>query len=234
MIGIIGAMEVEVALLKEKMENPVAVRAGGLDFVTGRLEGQDVVIARCGVGKVFAAMCAQTMIVKFGVTALVNSGVSGTLTDQLHIGDVVVATACVQHDMDTSPLGDPVGLISGINQIELPADPALVAEFDAVCRDSGVHYLKGLIATGDQFIASDEKRRWIVRTFGAISGEMESGSVAQVAVANGVPYAVLRVISDEANGGAPDDFPAFVKRAAKTSSDIVLAWLAKRTAALGA
>lgn len=230
MIGIIGAMEVEVALLKAKMENPVTERVSGIDFVRGTLMGQDVVLAQCGVGKVFAAVCAQTMIVKFGATMLVNSGVSGTLTKDLHIGDVVVASACVQHDMDTSPLGDPVGMISGINRVQLPADPALIAEFDTVCRAQGVKHLVGIIATGDQFIASDAKRRWIVETFGAVTGEMESGAVAQVAYINQCPYAILRVISDEADGAATVDFPTFVRAAAKTSSEIVLAWLARRSA----
>lgn len=230
MIGIIGAMEVEVALLKEKMEQPVVERVSGIDFFRGRLMGQDVVLAQCGVGKVFAAVCAQTMIVKYGAGALVNTGVSGTLTSRLHIGDVVVSTACVQHDMDTSPLGDPVGMISGINRVELPADPTLAAQLEAVCRESGVRYVAGVIATGDQFIASDEKRAWIVRTFGAVTGEMESGAVAQVAYVNQCPYAILRVISDEADGAATVDFPTFVKQAAKTSSQIVLAWLSQRTA----
>ena len=230
MIGIIGAMEVEVTLLKAKMENPVTERVSGIDFVRGTLMGQDVVLAQCGVGKVFAAVCAQTMIVKFGATMLVNSGVSGTLTKDPHIGDVVVASACVQHDMDTSPLGDPVGMISGINRVQLPADPALIAEFDAVCKAQGVKHLVGIIATGDQFIASDAKRRWIVETFGAVTGEMESGAVAQVAYINQCPYAILRVISDEADGAATVDFPTFVRAAAKTSSEIVLAWLARRSA----
>ena len=114
--------------------------------------------------------------------------------------------------------------------MELPADKTLVAEFDAVCKAQGVKHLVGIIATGDQFIASDAKRRWIVETFGAVTGEMESGAVAQVAYINQCPYAILRVISDEADGAATVDFPTFVRAAAKTSSEIVLAWLARRSA----
>ena len=231
MIGIIGAMDVEVELYKARIENPVTERVSGIDFVRGRLMGKDVVVARSGVGKVFAAVCAQTMIVKYGVSMLVNSGVSGTLSPELHIGDVVVATACVQHDMDTSPLGDPVGLISGINRVELPASDRIVAGLEAACRAMNVKYKKGIIASGDQFIASDEKRRWIVEHFGAITGEMESGAVAHVAFINDCPYGILRVISDEADGEANVDFPTFVKAAAKTSSDVVLSWLESRAKA---
>ena len=112
--GIIGAMDIEVTILRSMMKNARTETVSGIDFIIGSLEGRRVVLARSGVGKVFAALCAQTMILKFGVTEIVNSGVAGTLTPELHIGDVAISTACVQHDMDTSAVGDPVGLISGI------------------------------------------------------------------------------------------------------------------------
>lgn len=156
MIGIIGAMDIEVAILRDKMVNPTVETISGVDFIRGKLEGRDVVLARSGVGKVFAAICAQTMILKYGVKAIINSGVAGTLTGELHIGDVAISTACVQHDMDTSPVGDPVGLLSGINVVELPADTTLVGELDKVCADAGVNHRLGVIATGDQFVATHD------------------------------------------------------------------------------
>ena len=226
MIGIIGAMDIEVAILRDKMVNPTVETISGVDFIRGKLEGRDVVLARSGVGKVFAAICAQTMILKYGVKAIINSGVAGTLTGELHIGDVAISTACVQHDMDTSPVGDPVGLLSGINVVELPADTTLVGELDMVCADAGVNHRLGVIATGDQFVATHERRDWIRDQFKAIAVEMEAGSIAHVCYVNRVPFASIRVISDEASGDVHIDYMTFVKKAAATSSDITLRWLA--------
>lgn len=226
MIGIIGALDIEVAILRDKMVNPTVETISGVDFIRGKLEGRDVVLARSGVGKVFAAICAQTMILKYGVKAIINSGVAGTLTGELHIGDVAISTACVQHDMDTSPVGDPVGLLSGINVVELPADTTLVGELDKVCADAGVNHRLGVIATGDQFVATHERRDWIRDQFKAIAVEMEAGSIAHVCYVNKVPFASIRVISDEASGDVHIDYMTFVKKAAATSSDITLRWLA--------
>lgn len=226
MIGIIGAMDIEVAILRDKMVNPTVETISGVDFIRGKLEGRDVVLARSGVGKVFAAICAQTMILKYGVKAIINSGVAGTLTGELHIGDVAISTACVQHDMDTSPVGDPVGLLSGINVVELPADTTLVGELDKVCADAGVNHRLGVIATGDQFVATHERRDWIRDQFKAIAVEMEAGSIAHVCYVNKVPFASIRVISDVASGDVHIDYMTFVKKAAATSSDITLRWLA--------
>ena len=226
MIGIIGAMDIEVAILRDKMVNPTVETISGVDFIRGKLEGRDVVLARSGVGKVFAAICAQTMILKYGVKAIINSGVAGTLTGELHIGDVAISTACVQHDMDTSPVGDPVGLLSGINVVELPADTTLVGELDKVCADAGVNHRLGVIATGDQFVATHERRDWIRDQFKAIAVEMEAGSIAHVCYVNKVPFASIRVISDEASGDVHIDYMTFVKKAAATSTDITLRWLA--------
>ena len=228
MIGIIGAMDIEVAILRDKMVNPTVETISGVDFIRGKLEGRDVVLARSGVGKVFAAICAQTMILKYGVKAIINSGVAGTLTGELHIGDVAISTACVQHDMDTSPVGDPVGLLSGINVVELPADTTLVGELDKVCADAGVNHRLGVIATGDQFVATHERRDWIRDQFKAIAVEMEAGSIAHVCYVNKVPFASIRVISDEASGDVHIDYMTFVKAAAATSSDIALRWLRAR------
>lgn len=231
MIGIICAMEAEVAALRDSMAIDRTEKVSGIQFHLGHINGCKVVLAQCGIGKVFAAICAQTMVVRYGVDTLLNCGVSGTLTAKLHIGDVIISSHCVQHDMDTSAVGDPVGLISGINRVEFPADAKLVAELEAVCQKAGVHYLTGPIATGDQFVASQARRDWIVEHFRADSVEMESGSVAQVAYVNAIPYVILRVISDEADGHATIDYPTFMRQAAKTSSDIVLAWLKARAVA---
>lgn len=225
MIGIIGAMAVEVAHLKEAMQAPQIDVVSGITFYRGRLAGQDVVLAKSGVGKVFAALCAQTMVLNYGVTRFVVSGVAGSLSKDLHIGDVVIATTCVQHDVDTSAVGDTIGMVSGINRIRFEADAATVRSLESVCRERHVPYTRGIVATGDQFVASAAKERWIADTFGAVASEMESCAVAQVAFVNRVPYAAIRVISDEADGKTPEDYPTFVAHSAQRSSEILIAWL---------
>ena len=133
MIGIIAAMNVEMESLRSFMTDMTTETISGITFVSGTLEGKQVVTAVCGIGKVFAAMCAQTMILRYQPECIVNTGVAGTLSDKLTIGSIAVSSAVVQHDMDTSAIGDPVGLISGINKVLLPADQALklVKSFDA-------------------------------------------------------------------------------------------------------
>ena len=224
MIGIIGAMEIEVEQLRSQMKNLSKETVSGIEFSRGELCGKEVVLARCGIGKVFAAICAQTMVIRYGVTTLVNSGVAGTLTPELHIGDVAISSGCVQHDMDTSAIGDPVGLISGINLIELPADKALADGLEAAAEKAGVNCRRGIIASGDQFVAG-ERRLAIIERFSPVAVEMESGAIAQAAYVNGCRFAALRVISDEADGSATVDYPVFVKKAAAISSKLMLDWL---------
>ena len=137
-IGIIGAMQIEVEALCSAMENTETETVGNMTFVYGDLQGKKVVCAKCGIGKVFAAMCAQTMILAYHPAAIVNSGVAGTLSEHLSIGQVAIAEQVVQHDMDTSPIGDPVGLISGINEIFLPTDPRVTDRLTACVEALGV------------------------------------------------------------------------------------------------
>ena len=227
MIGIIGAMQVEIDGLKAMLGGAETTTISGIDFVTGKLHGTDVVLAVCGVGKVFAALCAQTMILRFGVQAIINTGVAGTLCRELGIGDVAISTDVVQHDMDTSPLGDPVGLLSGINVIHLPASKILSTLVADVIGELGLNYRLGTIATGDQFLAAQERKDWIHQTFGAIAGEMEGGSIGHVCYVNHVPFVVIRTISDDADGNAPENFPLFAEATAKSAIRITAAVLEK-------
>ena len=220
-IGVIGAMSVEVDALKAKLKDCETVKISGVDFFCGRLADKDVVVAQCGIGKVFAAICAQTMIISFGVTHIINTGVAGTLSERLSILDVAIADGVVQHDMDTSPIGDPVGLISGINVIELPADKALGECVAKAAGELGIRCVSGVIASGDQFVSSAERKRYIVDNFGAIACEMEGASIAQVCYVNRVRYVVIRAISDSADGSAHMDYGEFVKIAAANSAKIL-------------
>ena len=217
MIGIIAAMDVEMKSLRSYMENTETEVISGIRFVRGTLEGKDVVTAVCGIGKVFAALCAQTMILHYQPKAIINTGVAGTLTDALTIGSIAVSSAVVQHDMDTSPLGDPIGLISGINKVELPADRLLCGQLSACAKVMGIKTATGVIASGDQFVASAERKAFIVEHFKAIACEMEGAAVGQVCYVNKVPFCVLRAISDSADGSSHMDYPTFVQMAAEQS-----------------
>ncbi len=221
MIGIICAMQIEIDKINEAVENKFTEEVSGVTFTRGTLYGKDVVTAVCGVGKVFAAICAEAMIIKYNPEIIINTGVAGTLTNKLGIGDVAVSSAVVQHDMDTSPLGDPVGLLSGINIVEIPADKA-VSDLIAACVEKmGVKSLKGVIASGDQFINSADKKDYISKTFGAVACEMEGGSIGHVCYVNNVKFAIIRAISDGAGDDSHMDYPTFAKKAAEVSAEAV-------------
>ena len=219
-IGIIGAMQMEVDALQAAMHNPASETVSGITFVTGTIGSHEVTAAVCGIGKVFAAMCAQTMILKYHPDAVINIGVAGTVTKGLQVLDIAIADKVCQHDMDTSPLGDPVGLISGINQIYFPADEALAAAIGAAADKLGCRNIRGTVASGDQFIHTQEKKDWIRETFGAIAAEMEGGSIGHVCTVNKVPFAVLRTISD--GDGAAMDYATFAPKAAMQSIDVIM------------
>lgn len=219
-IGIIGAMQMEVDALQAAMHSPATETVSGITFVKGVIGKHEVVAAVCGIGKVFAAMCAQTMILKYAPDAVINIGVAGTVTKGLNVLDIAVADNVCQHDMDTSPLGDPVGLISGINQIYFPADKALAAAIGQAAERLGCRSVTGTIASGDQFIHTSEKKDWIRETFHAIAAEMEGGSIGHVCTVNKVPFAVLRTISDD--DGAEMDYSVFAPKAAQQSIEVIM------------
>ncbi len=222
MLGIIAAMEIEAERIISKMKNAITEECGGLTFTRGQLGGCDAVCSVCGIGKVFAAMCAQTMIVKYSPDCIINTGVAGTLTNELTVGDIAISSAVVQHDMDTSPLGDPVGMISGINVVEIAAGVDLVEKICSVCERHGIRHVRGTIASGDRFIADTASKQYITDNFSAVACEMEGAAVGQVCYVNKVPFAVIRAISDDADGGACEDYPAFAAKAAENSAEIVI------------
>jgi len=221
-LGIIAAMKIEAEQIIASMTDVSTEICGSIEYTIGKIGNTDIVCAVCGIGKVFAAMCAQTMIVKYAPDAIINTGVGGTLTKALSIGDVAVASETVQHDMDTSALGDPVGLISGINVIKLPADEKLGDQVCAIAAELGMKTVRGTIASGDRFIADMEVKKYITDNFGAIACEMEGAAVGQVCYVNKVPYLVIRAISDDADGGACEDYPAFAKKSAENSASLVI------------
>ena len=224
-IGVIGAMQIEVDNLKKAMTVEKTEEVSSVSFTVGKLGDVDVVAAVCGVGKVFAAICAETMILKYDVDMVINIGVAGSLTDKLKVFDVAVAKQVVQHDMDTSPLGDPIGLLSGINKIYLPTDENIRNILVECLKEKKLNYLEGTIATGDQFVHDDAKKQWICENFDAIAAEMEGGSIGHVCYVNKVPFVILRTISDS-EGGAMD-YQTFAEKAAQVGIDIVTSFINK-------
>ena len=225
MIGIICAMKIEADAIRASLTDTRTEVVSGVEFTVGKRYGKEIVLAVCGIGKVFAAICTEAMILRFAPSLILNSGVAGTLTEALSIGDIAIAKNLVQHDMDTSPLGDPVGLVSGINKIYFDADKAAVTAFAKATASVGANSMIGTIASGDQFMSDTAKKNAIRDRFGAIACEMEGAAIAHVAYVNNVPFAVLRAISDSASGDAQMEYPKFVAMAAERSHAIIDAFL---------
>ena len=159
LIGIIGAMDIEVDGLVSSMPKKKITMLSGIKFYQGKLCGKDVVVAKCGIGKVFASICAQTMILNFNPSVVINTGVAGTLDKDLCVLDVAIASGVVQHDMDTSPLGDPYGLISGINVIVFNSDDRVVNTLKLASEQAKILCKTGIIATGDKFVHKSEDKK---------------------------------------------------------------------------
>ncbi len=221
-LGIIAAMKIEAEKIIAAMKNTCTEECGGITFTVGMLGNCEAVCAVCGIGKVFAAMCTEAMIIKYHPDSIINTGVAGTLTKSLTIGDIAVSDAVVQHDMDTSPLGDPVGLISGINMVRIPSSAELVSAILFAASEMDIKCVCGTVASGDKFIADLKTKKYIADTFAAVACEMEGAAVGQVCYVNGVPFAVIRSISDDADGRACDYYPSFAERAAEKSAAIAI------------
>ena len=224
MLGIIGAMDVEVALLKEKMENSTVSSWAGMEFCQGILEGIPAVVVQCGVGKINAAMCTQLLIDRFSVTAVVNTGIAGSLDAKLDIGDLVISRDAIHHDFDLRFWGRPIGQVPGLDVTAFPAAERLVrSAYAAAEAINPGHNRIGRVASGDQFICSREQKDKIISDTQAICAEMEGASIAHTAYRNGVPFVIIRAISDKADNSAQMDYPAFEAIAADRCAQVILA-----------
>lgn len=223
-LGIIGAMDVEVATLKEAMENKTEKTVAGSVYCEGTLEKLPVVIVQCGIGKVNAAMCAQVLCDCFGVTHIVNTGIAGSLNAKLDIGDFVISNEAVYHDFDVSVLGYPVGQVPGLDVRAFPADKMLTElacqVADNLCPG---HVQIGTVASGDQFVCSKEQKQAIIKNTGGLCTEMEGAAIAHTAWKNGVPFVVIRAISDKADDSAEMDYPTFEAIAAVRCAEVTRA-----------
>ena len=213
MIGIIGAMEEEVAELKKDMQIEETVEMAGMVFCKGTLGGKDVVIVRSGIGKVNAGICAQILVSQFGADTLINTGIAGSLDAQIDIGDMVISTDALHHD--ATVFGDPAGQIPRMDTLSFPADKELVKKAVAANEKANpdIHTFTGRVASGDQFISDKEVKERIVSLFHPMCVEMEGAGIAQAAYLNKVSYVIIRAISDKADNSATMDYPTFEKKA---------------------
>ncbi len=224
MTGIIGAMEIEINSIKDAMQCVESRTISGIPFYKGKLYNRNAVLARCGIGKVNAAVCAQIMISVFGVDEIINTGVAGAVAHGVRQSDIVIAESFVQHDMDTSPIGDPVGFVSTVNKIYFEADKEIISRLkSAVPRDTTD--IIGVIATGDRFVADKAYNEILRSRFNAAACDMEGGAIAHVCTLAGVPFGAVRCISDSADEKASMDYPEFAAKAAKSCAQIVLEYM---------
>ena len=223
-IGIIGTMESEVSALKDAMNTERVVTKAGMNFYEGTLQGAEAVVVQSGVGKVNAAMCVQILADLFQVTHVMNTGVAGSLNADLDIGDILVSVQAIQHDMDVTALGYEPGRIPGFEKREFIADAEMADAVAAACRRANpdVNIVKGCVLSGDQFISSAEVKERLITQFHGDCAEMEGASIAQAAALNGIPFVIIRAISDKADGSAEMDYPSFEIQAAEHCAKMVL------------
>ena len=223
MIGIIGAMEEEVAVLKESMDIEKIVEYASMQFYKGVLCGKKVVVVRSGIGKVNAAVCAQILADKFNIDVLINTGIAGSLDASIDIGDMVISTDLVEHDMDASIFGDPVGQIPRMDTFSFPADAELVKKAVQANSEANpdIKTFTGRIVSGDQFVSSSEVKDKLVNLFDAKCTEMEGAAISHVAYLNKISCVIIRAISDKADNSATMDYPTFEKQAIKHSVKLV-------------
>ena len=227
-LGIIGAMDVEVATLKEKMVDKTVRTIAGSGYCEGTLEGMEVVVVQCGVGKVNAALCAQILCDCFDVTHIVNTGIAGSLNAELDIGDFVISKDAIYHDMDATNFGYPMCQVPGMSVLSFPADDMLIKESYASAQVAHPGHVRiGRVATGDQFVADKNLKEKIIANTGAFCTEMEGAAIAHTAWKNGVPFVIIRAISDKADDSAEMDYPTFEAAAAQRCAQVTQS-LAKR------
>lgn len=223
MIGIIGAMEEEVAALKDAMEVQETTEQASMTFCKGILCGKEVVIVRSGIGKVNAGICAQILVDRFKADTLINTGIAGSLDAKIDIGDMVISTDALHHDMDATEFGYPIGQIPRMEELSFPANEELLkkAVLASEKANPDIHTFTGRIASGDQFIASREIKDRIVENFHPLCVEMEGAGIAQAAYLNQVSYVIIRAISDKADNSASVDYPTFERQAIAHSVRLV-------------
>lgn len=225
MLGIIGAMDEEVAKIKQQMTDVTVTTKAAMDFYKGRVAGHPVVVVRSGIGKVNAAMCTQILVDDYKVDAVINTGIAGSLNADINIGDIVLSTDTLEHDMDAVNFGYPLGQIPRMDTLSFAADERLRETAKAVCRKviPDVNIFEGRVVSGDQFISDKEKKKWLIKNFEGYCTEMEGAAIGHTAYLNHIPFLIIRAISDKADDSATMDYPAFEAKAIEHSVKLLLA-----------
>lgn len=229
MLGIIGAMDEEVSKLKECMKDVTVTQKAGMNFFKGRLNKKEVVVVRSGIGKVNAAICAQILVDEFEVSALINTGIAGSLKNEINIGDVVVSSDVLHHDMDAVAFGYALGQVPRMEVLSFEADKRLIELAEISCKkvNPEIGVFVGRIVSGDQFVSSKEKKDWIFKTFDGYCTEMEGAAIAHTAYLNQIPFVIIRAISDKADDSAHMDYPTFEALAIERSVKLMIEMVAK-------
>ncbi|RDW19265.1 5'-methylthioadenosine/S-adenosylhomocysteine nucleosidase [Oceanobacillus arenosus] len=222
-IGIIGAMDEEVALLLDNMTGKQEVRVANCLFVEGKLQGKDVVLLKSGIGKVNAAMATTIMHERFAPSHVINTGSAGGFSEKLNVGDIVISTKVVHHDVDVTAFDYAYGQVPGLPDM-YEADPALVEKAIAAVKDLAINYEEGIIATGDSFMEDPERVAFVRAKFPQmIASEMEAAAVAQVCYQYGKPFVIIRALSDIAGKASSISFDTFLDQAAKHAAQLIMA-----------
>ncbi len=224
MLGIIGAMDEEVAKLKEHMTDVEVTTKASMDFYKGKLGGKEVVVVRSGIGKVNAAICTQILADDFHISAVINTGIAGSLRNEINIGDIVLSTDALEHDMEATAFGYPIGQIPRMDTLAFEADKKLIELAKECCAkvNPDIQTFVGRVVSGDQFISSKEKKEWLIENFEGYCTEMEGAAIAHCAYLNNIPFLVIRAISDKADDSAHMDYPAFEALAIERSVKLML------------
>ncbi len=224
MLGIIGAMDEEVSCIKEVMSDVTVIEKAGMEFYKGKLSDKPAVVVRSGIGKVNAGICTQILADCFNVDAIINTGIAGSLNAKIDIGDIVLSTDALQHDVNACGFGYELGVIPRMPVSTFKADDKLINLAKIVCEkvNPDVHVFTGRVVSGDQFISDKEKKDWLTNKFAGYCTEMEGAAIAQAAYLNQIPFLIVRAISDKADDSATVDYPTFEAKAIEHSVKLIL------------
>lgn len=224
MLGIIGAMDEEVSRIKEVMSDVTVIEKAGMEFYKGKLSDKPAVVVRSGIGKVNAGICTQILADCFNVDAIINTGIAGSLNAKIDIGDIVLSTDALQHDVNACGFGYELGVIPRMPVSTFKADDKLINLAKTACEkvNPDVHVFTGRVVSGDQFISDKEKKDWLTNKFAGYCTEMEGAAIAQAAYLNQIPFLIVRAISDKADDSATVDYPTFEAKAIEHSVKLIL------------
>ncbi len=228
-IGIIGAMDEEVSRLKEMMKNVSVIEKAGMDFYIGQLKEKEVVIVKSGIGKVNAGICTQILIDQYQIEAVINTGVAGSLKNEINIGDIVLSTDTLYHDMDATGFGYKLGVIPRMETSIFQADTILLELAKKVCKEvnKDIQVFCGRVLSGDQFISNQNVKERLIKNFSGYCTEMEGAAIAHTAYLNKIPFLIIRAISDKADSSATMDYGIFEEKAIEHTVNLLLGMIEK-------